>query len=108
MRATLDAVAGANSPVPPLATAVRRLERRAAQAPALIEPAVKAIDAALTALDEARAHLEHALRVAEYDPHELERIEERLFALRAAGRKYNVPVDDLAALAQPLRGRSRL
>ena len=32
--------------------------------------------------------------------HELERIEERLFALRAAGRKYNVPVDDLAALAR--------
>ncbi len=29
---------------------------------------------------------------------ELERIEERLFALRAAGRKYNVPVDNLAAL----------
>ena len=46
--------AARNSPVPPLATAVRRLERRAAQAPALIEPAVKAIDAALTALDEAR------------------------------------------------------
>ena len=86
--------------MPPLATAVRRLERRAVQAPTLIEPAVKAIDAALTALDEARVHLEQALRVADYDPHELERIEERLFALRAAARKYNVPVDELAALAQ--------
>ena len=85
LRATHEAVAGPQSPVPPLATAVRRLERRAAQAPALIEPAVKAIDAALTALDEARGHLEQALRVADYDPGELERIEERLFALRAAG-----------------------
>jgi DNA repair protein RecN (Recombination protein N) len=100
LRATLEAVAGPQSPVPPLATAVRRLERRAVQAPALVEPVVKAIDAALTALDEARVHLEHALRVADYDPDELERIEERLFALRAAGRKYNVPVDDLAALAR--------
>ena len=90
--------------MPPLATAVRRLERRAAQAPALIEPAVKAIDAALNALEEARAHLERALRVAEYDPDELERIEERLFALRAAGRKYNVPVDELAALARRYDG----
>jgi DNA repair protein RecN (Recombination protein N) len=79
---------------------VRRLERRATQAPALIEPAVKAIDAALSALDEARGHLEEALRVAAYDPRELDRIEERLFALRAAGRKYNVPVDDLSALAR--------
>jgi len=100
LRATHDSVTGPNSPVPPLATAVRRLERRAAQAPALIEPAVKAIDAALTALDEARTHLEQALRVAEYDPAELERIEERLFALRAAGRKYNVPVDELNALGR--------
>ncbi len=100
LRATLEAVGGPQSPVPPLATAVRRLERRAAQAPALVEPVVKAIDAALTALDEARTHLEHALRVADYDPDELERIEERLFALRAAGRKYNVPVDELAALAR--------
>ena len=99
LRATLDAVAGPQSPVPPLATAVRRLERRAAQAPALVEPVVKAIDAALTALDEARTHVEHALRAADFDAGELERIEERLFALRAAGRKYNVPVDALAALA---------
>ena len=100
LRATLEAVSGPQSPVPPLATAVRRLERRAAQAPVLVEPVVKAIDAALTALDEARTHLEHALRIADYDPNELERIEERLFALRAAGRKYNVPVDELAALAR--------
>jgi DNA repair protein RecN (Recombination protein N) len=98
LRATQEAVAGPQSAVPPLATAVRRLERRAAQAPALIEPVVKAIDSALNALDEARTHIEHALRVAHYDPQELERIEERLFALRAASRKYNVPVDQLAAL----------
>jgi len=100
LQATLDAVSGANSPVPPLATAVRRLERRAVQAPALIEPAVKAIDAALAALEDARAHLDAALQVAQYDPRELDRIEERLFALRAAGRKYNVAVDGLADLAR--------
>jgi DNA repair protein RecN (Recombination protein N) len=100
LRLTHESVTGPQSPVPPLATAVRRLERRAAQAPALIDPAVKSIDAALTALDEARAHLEQALRAAEYDPRELERMEERLFALRAAGRKYNVPVDELGALAR--------
>jgi len=104
LRATHEAVSGPNSPVPPLATAVRRLERRAAQAPALIEPSVKAIDTALTALEEARAQLERALQVAQYDPAELDRIEERLFALRAAGRKYNVPVDELAALARRYDG----
>ncbi len=100
LRMTHEAVGGPQSPVPPLATALRRLERRATQAPALIEPAVKAIDAALSALEEARAHLEAALRVADHDPKELERIEERLFALRGAGRKYNAPVDQLNALGE--------
>jgi DNA repair protein RecN (Recombination protein N) len=99
LRDAHDAVAGAQSPVPALSAAVRRLERRAAQAPALIEPAAKALDAALFALEDARAHLDEALRIANHDPRELERIEERLFALRAAARKYNVPVDGLSALA---------
>jgi len=98
LRDALDAVAGSGSPIPTLAAAVRRLERRQGQAPALIAPAVKDFDVALTALDEARTDLERALAAADHDPAELERIEERLFALRAAGRKYNVPVDDLAAL----------
>ncbi len=98
LRDALDAVAGQHAPVPALSAAVRRLERRSAQVPALVEPSVKALDAALAALEEARGHLEQALRLADHDPHELERIEERLFALRAAGRKYNVAVDDLAAL----------
>src|SRR5439155_12737117 len=99
LRDAHEAVAGAASPVPALAAAVRRLERRGAQAPGLVEPAVKALDTALTALDDARAHLEQALRTADFDPHELERIEERLFALRSAGRKYNSPVDQVNALA---------
>jgi DNA repair protein RecN (Recombination protein N) len=99
LRDALDAVGGHASPVPVLAAAVRRLERRQGQAPQLIAPAVKAFDAALGALDEARTSLERALAAADYDPAELERIEERLFTLRAAARKYNAPVDELAALA---------
>jgi len=95
-----EVIAGASSSVPALAGVIRRLERRASQAPSLVEPAVKALDVALTALEETRSHLEQALRTADFDPAELERNEERLFALRAAGRKYNVPVDELAALAR--------
>ncbi|HYF55891.1 MAG TPA: DNA repair protein RecN [Salinarimonas sp.] len=93
-----DAVAGQASVVPTLSAAVRKLERRSSAAPTLVDPSVKALDAALIALDEARAVLEDALRAAEYDPRELERTEERLFALRAAARKYDVAADDLAAL----------
>jgi DNA repair protein RecN (Recombination protein N) len=100
LRDAHEVIAGTNSSVPALSGVIRRLERRAAQAPGLIEPTVKALDTALNALDETRTQLETALRAANFDPAELERIEERLFALRAAARKYNVPVDDLAELAR--------
>jgi len=99
LREAQDAVSGNHSPVPALSAAVRRLERRAAASPALVDPAVKAIDAAINALEEASQHLAAALAAADFDPAELERIEERLFALRAASRKYSTPVDRLAALA---------
>jgi DNA repair protein RecN (Recombination protein N) len=99
LREAHDTLAGSHSPVPALSAALRRLERRAAQAPALIAGPAQAIDAALTALEEARGQVDHALRLADHDPNELERIEERLFALRAAARKYQSTVDNLAALA---------
>ncbi|WP_407166250.1 DNA repair protein RecN [Bradyrhizobium sp. ORS 111] len=99
LREAQEAIGGSHSPVPALSAAVRRLERRAANAPDLIEPAVKAIDVAINALEEADQHLSAALAATDFDPAELERIEERLFALRAASRKYSTPVDLLAALA---------
>ena len=99
LREAQDAVGGDHSPVAALSAAVRRLERRAGSMPALVEPAVKAIDVAINALEEADQHLTAALAATDFDPLELERIEERLFALRAASRKYSTPVDALAALA---------
>ncbi len=104
LRDAFDVVGGDKSPVAAIAGAFRRLARRQPQAPALIEPVVKSLDSALNDLEEARANLEAALRAADYDPDELERGEERLFALRAAARKYTVPVDNLAALAEQYRG----
>ncbi len=60
---------------------------------------MKAFGEALDRIEDARAAVEAAQRASEFDPRELERIEERLFSLRAASRKYAVPVDGLADLA---------
>jgi DNA repair protein RecN (Recombination protein N) len=99
LREAQEAISGTHSPVPALSAAVRRLERRAANLPALVEPAVQAVDVAINALEEADQHLNAALAAADFDPAELERIEERLFGLRAASRKYATPVDGLGVLA---------
>jgi DNA repair protein RecN (Recombination protein N) len=100
LRDAHESVAGDGSPLSTLAGALRRLERRQPQAPHLIDPAIKALDSALNALDLAQAALDQALRDAEFDPRALEQVEERLFALRAAARKYAAPVDRLPALAE--------
>jgi DNA repair protein RecN (Recombination protein N) len=94
-----DYLNGNASPVPHIASLVRRLERKAAEAPGLLEDTVQALDEALNLLSDAQNLVEEALRRTEFDPKELERVEERLFALRAASRKFAVPVTGLPALA---------
>ncbi len=95
---------GSTSPIPELASLLRRLERKADQVPALLGQPVRSLAEALDHLEEARGGLESALRETEFDPRELENVEERLFALRAASRKYSVPVDDLPALCERMSG----
>ncbi len=93
---------GHASPVPLIASMVRRLERKSHEAPGLLEETVELLDQALNHLSNAQMEVEAALRRTEFDPRELERVEERLFALRAAGRKYSVPVTELPALAEKM------
>jgi DNA repair protein RecN (Recombination protein N) len=97
-----DFLNGNGSPVPLIASMVRRLERKSHEAPGLLEETVELLDQALNYLSNAQMEVEAALRRTEFDPRELERVEERLFALRAAGRKYSVPVADLPALAEKM------
>lgn len=93
---------GNASPVPHIASLMRRLERKSQEAPGLLEETVQLLGTALDTLSAAQMEVESALRRTEFDPRELERVEERLFALRAAGRKYSVAVADLPALAEKM------
>ncbi|MCA0406408.1 MAG: DNA repair protein RecN [Proteobacteria bacterium] len=92
-------LSGEHSPSQALLQGLKRLERRREGGGESLAQAIAAMEAALNALDDAHYGLNAALREAEFDPRALEEVEERLFALRAASRKYQVPVDDLSALA---------
>lgn len=94
----LEVLSGNASPVPQLASLLRRLQRKAPQAGGLLDEILDSLDAALVSLDAAQSAVEEAMRASEFDPLRLEQTEERLFALRAVARKHNVAVDDLAAL----------
>ncbi|MEO9338118.1 DNA repair protein RecN [Mesorhizobium sp. SB112] len=93
-----DVLSGPTSPLPALASLLRRLQRKSAEAPGLLDDVVTSLDEAMLSLDAAQSSVDAAMRATEYDPARLEKAEERLFALRAASRKHNVPVDDLAEL----------
>ncbi|MDX8467589.1 DNA repair protein RecN [Mesorhizobium sp. VK23B] len=93
-----DVLSGPSSPLPQLASLLRRLQRKAGEVPGLLDDVVKSLDEAMISLDAAQSGVETALRATEYDPQRLEKAEERLFSLRAASRKHNVAVDDLAQL----------
>ncbi|MCG6857245.1 MAG: DNA repair protein RecN [Salaquimonas sp.] len=95
----VETLGGGASPIPTLSNLLRRLERKGAEVPGLLDEAIEHFDKGLSGLLDAQAELERALHDTEFDPGELERAEERLFALRAASRKFSVPVADLPDLA---------
>ena len=89
-----EALNGATAPGPALATLMRRLERKGPDG--LFGPVIEALDATLVSLDRAHEALEVLKREMDFDPQELERVEERLFAIRAAARKHQVEPDALS------------
>ncbi|KAB0680831.1 DNA repair protein RecN [Aureimonas leprariae] len=99
-----EELSGNASPIPALAGLLKRLDRKKDELPGLLDEPIERLDTALDALSDAQMGLQAALRSLEYDPRALEQCEERLFALRAAGRKYSRAVDDLPELAAKMIG----
>jgi len=88
-----------NGPMAPgqaLAGLMRRLMRKADAGAAVFQPIVEALDASLVSLDATSEALETLKREMAFDPADLERVEERLFALRAAARKHQITCDGLS------------
>ncbi|KKB12953.1 DNA recombination protein RecN [Devosia geojensis] len=95
---------GPSAPGPTLSSLMRRLARKIDGGSTLFQPLVDELDATLIALDRASDALETLKREMAYDPSELERVEERLFALRAAARKHQVLCDDLPEVLARYQG----
>lgn len=85
--------------------ALRWLEGAAEQAEDTLDPAISALGRALGELADAVQGIEAALDTLSFNPHELEQVEERLFAIRAMARKHQVAPDDLGDFAEDLRKR---
>ena len=85
---------GSNSALASLRGAARRLDRIAGEHP-LLEEALAALDRAVIEAGEAEDLIGRAVEALAHDPLALDRIETRLFELRAVARKHGCAVDDL-------------
>ncbi|MEO8884169.1 MAG: DNA repair protein RecN, partial [Devosia sp.] len=90
-----ELLSGSAAPGPALISLMRRLMRKVDGGAVLFQPVVEALDGTLTALDRTTEAVEALKREMAFDPAELEQVETRLFALRAAARKHQVQPDQL-------------
>ena len=95
---------GSDSALASLRSAARRLDRIATEHPLLAE-ALGALDRAVIEAGEAEDRLVRAADALSHDPQALDRIETRLFELRAASRKHGCTVDELPARMQSMRAQ---
>ena len=93
---------GSDSAIASLRGAARRLDRIAEEHPLLAE-ALAALDRAVIEAGEAEDRMNQAAEALAHDPQALDRIETRLFDLRAAARKHGCQVDDLPEKMQAMR-----
>lgn len=93
---------GSDSPLAQMRGAARRLDRIAGEHPLLAE-ALAALDRAVIEAGEAEDRLERVAEALVHDPATLDRIETRLFDLRAAARKHGCTVDELPARMGTMR-----
>jgi DNA repair protein RecN (Recombination protein N) len=107
---------GAGALVQRLGQSLRALERArdravaagAAEGGRPLTHLVEAVDAATRALSEtteAEAAVDAAAEAFEFEPDRMDKVEERLFALRAAARKLGVTVDELPAARAEIAAR---
>ncbi|KCV83118.1 DNA repair protein RecN [Actibacterium atlanticum] len=88
-----------------LSDALRWLEGATDGAEGQLDSAIDALGRALAELGEAQQGVETCLQALDFNPAELEHLEERLFAIRGLARKHGVQPDDLGTLAIEMRGK---
>lgn len=99
------AALGNNGAESAMSDAMRWLDGALAETGDTLEAPVAALERALNDVAEAVDGIERCLDALDFNPHELEELEERLFAIRGLARKYNVLPDELGGYAEELRQR---
>lgn len=85
--------------------ALRWLEAASDKAEGKLDDPINALGRAMVELQDAVSGVESCLEALDFNPHELDETEERLFAIRGLARKHQVAPDELGAFAEGLARR---
>lgn len=102
MNGALQILSGDGNVEAQLRTAMRSLERVADKAAGRFDPVIAALDRAALEISEATNTLDHISADIPLDSSVLEKVEERLFALRSTARKHGVNANALHVLHKDL------
>ena len=105
IQAAVEELSGEDGSEQQMNRARRRLDRIADKAQGRLDPATAALDRAQAEIAEVIQQLDRLARDLDADPRRLEKIEDRLYALRDLARKHNVAVDNLAALRERIEAQ---
>jgi DNA repair protein RecN (Recombination protein N) len=108
LNTAIGEISGTKNVVASLRGAERTLSRSPLTSGEGFKPILEALDRAATEAEEAQYQLEKIGQDSTFNPEKLEQVEERLFELKAAGRKYNLPVEELSALYEQVLEKLKL
>jgi DNA repair protein RecN (Recombination protein N) len=108
LNSAIGEISGTKNVVASLRGAERTLMRSPLTSGEDFKPILEALDRAATEAEEAQYQLEKIGQDSTFNPEKLEQVEERLFELKAAGRKYNLSLEELPALYEQVQEKLKL
>lgn len=107
LQAYLQDLSGRTGAESVLRGVLRRMERTEGAASDRLAPVIQSVDRASVELVDGVEQLSQLVRELQFDPQDLEAVEERLFEIRRLARKHNCAPDQLADIFEDFESRAK-
>lgn len=107
LQAYLEDLSGRNGAESVIRGVLRRMERTEGAAADRLASVVLSLDRASVELSEGTEELGRLVRELQFDPQDLEAVEERLFEIRRLARKHNCSPDQLSEIFAEFEGKAK-
>jgi len=100
-------ISGRNGMSSALRGVLRKMERAEGPAVVRLSPVIQAVDRASVELADGAEELDRLIAELQFEPHDVDAVEERLFEIRRLARKHNCQPDQLTDVFEQFVGRAK-